>query len=342
MKKALGLVVAVFFVLAIAAPAFAIGSMDHSATYDFDGDISMKTQIGHLCNTGSETKSVISGEGKMEKIRDVAMVSNKTTVLDNSDWVTAPDAVKNLTVTTVIELCAPPKYEKAATRYVYGEDGDWYTTTKKSVADLGEIYNPYTGGMNPSGSLYNWLVAQGEDEELLVTLSPSEMEELAAELYVDDDLDLGPFTLTSYDKLTKQIWAVQVAADPGYSGNIHQQYEAANGPYQGAQLEEGDALSDLPDEFDGLPNQWGWVTDDDYGVAPAVGDDFVGNYFNIEQMSRTSQGVHKRFIDISSPWSHALLMEDMSVTGFSEIDESFAMNNLPYGEETTALWWELF
>jgi hypothetical protein len=41
---------------------------------------------------------------------------------------------------------------------------------------------------------------------------------------VDEDLAI-------FDAVSKQIWAVQVSADPGFSGNLHQQFEAAYGPY---------------------------------------------------------------------------------------------------------------
>ena len=98
---------AVVFVLALAAPAFA---MTHSATYEWDGTVSMEKQVGHLCNTGAEMKQDITGDGKMDKTMDIDMSKGILTVDDKNDFVTAEDAVDNLTVTSVIELCAPPKY----------------------------------------------------------------------------------------------------------------------------------------------------------------------------------------------------------------------------------------
>jgi hypothetical protein len=35
-------------------------------------------------------------------------------------------------------------------------------------------------------------------------------------------------------------------------------------------------------------------------------------------------------------------MEDMSVTGKSDITETFAMANLPNGSDIVGLWWDLF
>jgi hypothetical protein len=105
-KTIVAVALAVFFVLAIAAPAFAIV---HVAVYDMDGEIYMDKQVGHFCNTGAEQLQTIRGTGKMTKTMDVRMVKGKLTVKDKNDFVTAPDAVRNLVVTSVITLCTPPK-----------------------------------------------------------------------------------------------------------------------------------------------------------------------------------------------------------------------------------------
>jgi hypothetical protein len=295
-KKALGLVLAVVFVLAIATPAFA-QSMEHTATYDWEGDINMETQIGHLCNTGSEQKTVIDGEGKMTKVRDVAMVPWKTTVSDANDWVTAPDAVRNLTMTSVIELCAPPKY-------TYTDDG------VTSVVTPGAMY--YEENVP---ALLGCVRGSGID---VVGVNMNDVADAWGWEPVNDS--------------ERQIWAVQVAADPGYSGNIHQDYVAANGPYDANPTINDDGV------MTGLDGYWGWDADGDL----VRDEDFVGNYFAMEQMSRTSMGVHKRFIDISSPFSKGDLYEDMTVTGFSEVSEGFEMANIAEGSGVTTEWWDLF
>ena len=107
--------------------------------------------------------------------------------------------------------------------------------------------------------------------------------------------------------LTSQIWAVSVEADPGHTGSIGMNFEAAYGD-PGAQDE----------------------------------DEYVGNYFNIDQHAYTSSGVTKRHTDISSPESHGYLSEEMTVVGMADIKESFMMNNLPAGSSVDVDWFSLF
>ena len=74
----------------------------------------------------------------------------------------------------------------------------------------------------------------------------------------------------------------------------------------------------------------------------AVGEDFVGNYFGIEQFAYTSGGVTKRYTSISSPFSHAYFMNDLTVTGMASITEAFTMGNLDEGTAAATDWWDLF
>jgi len=303
-KKTLAVIVAVTFVLAFATPVFA-QSMDHSTEYEMDGSIDLEKQVGHLCNTGAEMKQVIEGEGEMTKVMDTSQVAGVLTVDDEQDWVTAEDAVRNLTVTSAIELCAPPKT-------VYGGEDDTHEDVKIPVEAL---YMAENFGINDE---------VGENEDLL-----------------EDVFDPDEFS-----ELTDQIWAVQVEADPGYSGGLDQSFEAAYGPW--AQHHGQNALGVEADE-DTASDHW-WFVDEEGdpaesafdAVGTAVGDDYVGNYFNIDQFARTSQGTTQRYIDISSPWSGAYLYEDMTVVGTTEIDESFAMDNLEPGAEAVPDWWDLF
>ncbi len=288
MKKAVAITVAFVFVLAFAAPVFA-QSMEHNAQYEMDGSIDLQKQVGHLCNTGAEMKQVIEGEGEMSKVMDTSQVAGVITVSDDQDWVTAEDAVRNLTVTTAIELCAPPKT-------VYDSEDD-----------------PHDGAVVPPSFLY---------------------------LADDDDFPEGtePFLADGFSGLTDQIWAVQVEADPGFSGGLSQDFEAAYGPYEDAH----GYLGDGDDAWYFVDDEGDRTLDPLEAVGVAKGDDYVGNYFNIDQFARTSQGTTQRYIDISSPWSGAYLHEDMTVVGTTEIDESFAMDNLEPGEEAVPDWWDLF
>lgn len=110
-----------------------------------------------------------------------------------------------------------------------------------------------------------------------------------------------------YEPLTEQVWAVSVSADPGHTGSTSVSGQAAYG------------LSGTEDD-----------------------DDYVGNYFTIEQETYVSSGETKRHIDISSPSSHGYLYEDATVTGMARITDSFTMDNLPAGSKTAASWFDLF
>jgi len=306
-KKTLALAVAVIFVLAFAAPVFA-QSITWDTVYEMDGNIDIEKQVGHLCNTGAEFKQTIKGEGEMSKVIDTAQVAGKLTVSDSQDWVTAADAVRNLTVTSVIELCAPAKSE-----FADFDDIDLDALAEwVNDPDFGEdFYENHEGQVIP----VHWLYWYDQFNDPYDAVNP----------------------------LTDQIWAVQVSADPGFSGGLTQDFEAAYGPWRS----HHSGLNDADDS-------WWFVDDDGEVFAPngaywaggfddvKVGDDYVGNYFNIDQMARTSQGTTKRYISISSPWSHAYLMEDMEVVGMTEITESFSMDNIAPGAEAVPNWWALF
>jgi len=131
-----------------------------------------------------------------------------------------------------------------------------------------------------------------------------------------------------------QIWAVQVTAEPGESAKLEQSFEAAHGPY------DGTVDKDSADEVD--KDSFGIVEDEDGTMRTVKGEDYVGSYFHIEQLAHTTGGTLKRYIDISSPWSHGYLHEDMSVIGTATIGESFSMENLAPGSGAAVTWFDLF
>jgi hypothetical protein len=143
-----------------------------------------------------------------------------------------------------------------------------------------------------------------------------------------------------WDALTDQIWAVQVQADPGFSGNLSQKGEAAYGPYW--DLQDATYASDWYKGDTNYSDTFRREADKDGLMGFVVGKDYVGDYFTMEQHARTSQGTLRRYIDESSPWSHAYLHEDMSVVGKSDVKEAFTMNNLPAGKDVPKDWWRLF
>jgi hypothetical protein len=292
----------IVFVMALAAPAFA-QSITHSATYQMDGVINFKKQMGHLCNTGAEIKQTIMGSGQMDKVQTVTMIKGKITMKDTNDGVAGATP---LTVTTVWELCAPPKY-------MY-DDGD-----NESPVGLTSIFAtqsaPGQWNLTPTG-----MVLAGMD--------------------TDEWADLYP----AYEALTDQIWAVQVAADPGYSINVHQDGVAAHGPYWATGTAAPFAYdASWKQTLVNKNNTWRWELNEDGNVAaPSVGANYVGSFFNMAQHARTSMGTLKRYIDISSPFSHGYLHEDMSVVGKSDVKEAFGMGNLPAGADVPGDWWKLF
>lgn len=288
MKRTLvAVALVIVFVMALAAPAFAI---THSATYQMDGVINFKKQMGHLCNTGAEIKQTIYGSGQLDKVQTVSMVKGKITMKDANDGVAGATP---LTVTTVWELCAPPKY-------MYSDEG------YEAPVSLGGIYGAKSHPMTFDGLTMNGTTAAREA------------------------------SLRGYDALTDQIWAVQVQADPGYSINLHQDGVAAYGPYWGGGVKAYEA------SWEDKSNTWRWEADEDGYTTVGIGSKFIGNYFTMDQHARTSMGTLKRYIDISSPFSHAYLMEDMSVVGKSDVKETFAMVNLPAGGDVPGDWWKLF
>jgi hypothetical protein len=264
--------------------------------------------------------------------------------------VTAEDAIRNLTVTSVIHLCAPPKYVlgKVNVESIAAAIDEEFETDLSSEIEIIEaiqaVLDKHEGATIPVPVLY----------ELLQGYGGAVAGAFLAYLGLDIDNYIEP--------LTKQIWAVQVEAQPGWSGNLHQDFEAANGPWAYA---HSNVLGNRDDAWwfvDGEgEDTWGNFIGSLFNGGPDLdwedleailtggmvfdvksGKDYVGNYFDIEQMARTSQGTVKRFIDISSPWSHGYVFEDMTATGYVEVSDAFSMKNLAPGSESIPEWWELF
>ena len=180
-------------------------------------------------------------------------------------------------------------------------------------------------------SLKDLLIAEvpGITSSDLSGLSASEIRDVAHRADVT-------YYVTEIKGLTDQIWAVQVEARPGESGRLVQDFEAAYGPYGGV-IEDPDGS--VPS---GGKDKWFFQPDQDGKWKPTVGEDYVGNYFHMDQMAYTSDGTIRRYMSISSPWSHAFLKEDMSIEGRAEIADSFTMDNIAPGAEFFSDWWSMF
>jgi hypothetical protein len=304
--------------------------LTHDAQYFLSGSIDLKKQAGHQCNTGAEMKQVISGNGEFAKKMDIYMIEGLLVVDDDNSFTTAPDSLRNLTVSSVIELCAPPKQIHTGNNHILHFTGiDW----------------PFHG----------WIPSYQMDDNSWHPIYLIGGESLVFGPYSDGDVVnplLHPHGL--YGRcpcepayavdVSEQIWAVSVEADPGHTGLLDMSFEAAHGPY-GGYIPDPSGSFYLPFELGTIEyktssDRW-WISTDGRGIFPVLGSNFVGNYFTIDQHAKTTGGSLKRYIDISSPWSHGYFKEDMSVSGISEVKEYFEMNNLPAGAEGTAHWWDL-
>ncbi len=110
-KKMLTSMVLILFLLtAFVSAVFADSSMSHTIQYDMEGRIELRKQSGHEYGTGARMRQEITGEGSMEKESDIFMEEGYIRVDDQQDWVTAEDAMRNLTVTNSTRLFTPPAF----------------------------------------------------------------------------------------------------------------------------------------------------------------------------------------------------------------------------------------
>ncbi len=140
--------------------------------------------------------------------------------------------------------------------------------------------------------------------------------------------------------MTSQTWGAFVSANPGEQGSYHSDFIAAYGP---GPIEERFGQIDELGEVTFFDEEFRWWFDDSKRGGIDRGDRYVGNYFEIDQYAFTSGGEMRRFIDISSPFSHGILVDIMEVTGRAEVRESFELDNLEPGPRARRLtWYELY
>ncbi len=160
----------------------AAGYMSHDADYNMDGRIEMQKQAGHEYETGARMRQEISGQGDMSKQSTISMEEGYLQVEDDQDWLTAEDALRNLTVTTSIRLFTPAKY-------VYG--------TEEAVVwweDVYEALSPvyYEGDGDPDFSArrrsHRWDALTSQTWAVQVSANPGE----AGQLSSDFEAAYGP------------------------------------------------------------------------------------------------------------------------------------------------------
>lgn len=109
---------------------------EHSIAYHFKGRINIEREFGQLCMNGSVKKQRIRGYADLTKVEVVKMAPHIMSIYEKTDWSTASDAIRGLTVTTTIELCARPM-AAAAQNYTFSPD---FVISKDSIVN---IYAPW-------------------------------------------------------------------------------------------------------------------------------------------------------------------------------------------------------
>jgi hypothetical protein len=302
-KKTLMVVLVVVFVLALAAPAFAIGSMNHSGEIKADAEIVKWDKIaGHKCNTGARAEKVVRGVGEMNNVFSLTMVKGKLTVVDNHAFVSRAGTTNPIFVQTRIDLCTPPKY--TYTGWQFGLDLPGKTNVDKGFA--------VTAPVSPKA-----MYLPGED-------SPRYwMGDEWAGTNVVDRAASGNWTA-----LSQQTWYARVEADAGALGVLNQSFDAAYGPFTGTAYSSAELVRPV--------GSWAWSS---VTGNPIAGVAFVGDYFKMTQEAMTPSGKVDRYIDISSPWSGSYLFEDMEMVGLVDVMESFNLINIAAGVDTPRLPW---
>ena len=174
---------------------------------------------------------------------------------------------------------------------------------------------------------------------------------IAAEDYQEEGYDIkegdviSPYHPLVVDGLlrtrsqTSQTWGNAVTPNPGHVGSYDVDFIAAYGP--GPREEKG-IIGQFGERIF-FEEEYMWWFDDTKEGGIDTGDRYVGNYFDIDQYLYTSDGETRRFISVSSPFSKALLIEEMLVIGMTEVTESFELDNLEPGPDAITLaWHELF
>ncbi len=156
------MILVAILVLAVASTAYALDNFNfglgashlvgendayigHSVQYSFDGTIDLKKQAGHELSTGARMRQVITGEGSMTKESAILMHQGNIRVMDEQDWQTAEDALRNLKVTTSIKLTTPPIIENddALTHQI------WAVSVEASPGHTGQLYQDFEASFEP-------------------------------------------------------------------------------------------------------------------------------------------------------------------------------------------------
>jgi len=163
----------IFMLLGIASPA--TGYLGHTVDYSMDGRVELQKQAGHEYETGARMRQVVTGQGEVSKQAVIEMEEGYLQVEDNQDWVTADDALRDLTITTNVRLFTPAKY-------VYGvEDAVvWWEDVYEA---LSPVY--YEGNGDPDFSArrrsHRWDALTSQTWAVQVSANPGETGQLRSD-----------------------------------------------------------------------------------------------------------------------------------------------------------------
>ncbi len=132
----ISLIIVLTMLLSIfSTPAFADDErFRHFIQYNIGGQISIDRELGHACTTGAVKRQRVRGFGEMTKTENVRIASNIIAIDEKTDWNTASDALRNLAVTTTIDLCNRPMSTAAEVYSLNGYDLE--------VGDIIHTYHP--------------------------------------------------------------------------------------------------------------------------------------------------------------------------------------------------------
>lgn len=275
------LVLTFLLLLTLAIPALAEDStrFSHQAEYRIGGLINIDKKIGDPCTTGASKTQNITGYGDLTKSENIQIAHHIMALEDKIDWTTAEDAVRNLSVTSTIELCARPMSVAAETfeDMIYGEDT--YELVREELDLFEFMYYAYQEGLSAEEIWENHIVPTVNNIGTQVAFE------------YDDGNVIGFNVWNEYDQETKVTWeqfeayynalmeelnAHEQLINPAviadwHTGGLGEYFDNIGTPYSPGDLgaDEGDTYQfDLWGELDlyrlvekGVPGA-GWVTYD--------------------------------------------------------------------------------
>jgi len=238
-------------------------------------------------------------------------------------------------VSFLTTLRFPALHSFTTTYYQPAEDGSWVAgiIAENQTVDLLQGYTASwmtyfhrvisPGKREAYNSLSAMLKAQNELKDRdLSGLSDSDLRELAHQEGIS-------YYRTALTPKTEQVWFAGVALYPGVKGVLIKRINSSYGTTD-YMFDQNDELWPARKGYNGPAHGFGFVRDGD-GYRVERGIDYPGNFIDVEQVADASKGIVIRYIDLSSPFSNTLLMEDMTVSGSGKVDEILNSVNVKPG-----------